>query len=82
MIHLLSGGRKLLGLRMLLREQDYPRVAGKLFILFRPRPRHQKRLVVEGKRGAGVKSLYYLFVGMLYQVLQSLVARVSFQILQ
>lgn len=82
MRHLLGEVRKLLGLLRLLRGQDYLRVVGKLSTPFRLQPQHQKRLIEEEMMGVGVKNLYCLFVGMLYQVLQLLMGQVSSQIRQ
>lgn len=82
MTHLLGEARKLLGLRMLLRGQDCLRVVGILFTLFQLRPQHQRKQVIEGKRGVEVRSSCYLSVGMLYRVLRLLAARVSFRTLR
>lgn len=44
----------------------YQPKVGKLSTLFQPQLLLSRRLVVEGKMGAGVKSSCYLFEGMLY----------------
>lgn len=82
MKHLLGEVRKLLGLLMLLRGLSSLQEVGIRFILFQLQLQHQKKLGVEGMMGAVVRSLCYLFVGMLCLGLRLLVVQVSFQILQ
>lgn len=71
--------RRWLSLRMHLHGLGCQKVVGRLFILYRLQLQHRMRLIAEGRRAVGVKSLYYLFVGRLYPGPQLLVGRVSYQ---
>ena len=75
-----GGERRWQDQQMPLYELNFPKGEGIQFILYQPRFQQMQRIVRELKRGAIVKSSYYLFGGTLYLGRLVLRVPVSFRI--